>query len=213
MKLYSYCSDDFVDVAKNVLMPSAARAGFDCTVYGIGELKTSCDDKNGEWLRLNRTKVEIVLTAIDAEDKPFVFADADVRFYGDASRDMLRCLGAADIAFQCDWWGRAVPCLGLFICRPNERTRKLFKDILERLTEDNSDQEVTHEILKGPYDLNWMLLPSRYWTHGAHMGVRWDGETVLNPPQDIMAHHANWVVGKEMKMRLLDHVNGRVLDL
>jgi len=51
--------------------------------------------------------------------------------------------------------------------------------------------------------------PEQYWTHGYATQEVWDGKDVgeiPRPPEDLILHHANWTIGAENKLALLNHV-------
>ena len=210
MWLYSQVSSEF-RVLSDLTVAAAKAAGFTTSVGQMGRLvEADCDAKGSGWHELIRQKVDRVLDILGHETHPFVWADADVDWFRPAVDDVLKCLGDHDIVFQCDWWGDRVPCQGLFVARPNERVVRFFEDIRDGLTARNDDQQLTRELLSGPYPLKWDLLPTRYWTRGAHTGSRWKPGLEVNPPTDIVAHHANWVVGSDNKLSLLRAVREKV---
>jgi hypothetical protein len=54
--------------------------------------------------------------------------------------------------------------------------------------------------------LDWTMLSPRFFTVGMVTGgKRWEGEDVAIP-RDILVHHANWTVGIDNKIRLLELV-------
>jgi len=107
-----------------------------------------------------------------------VFCDVDVCFYGDVKEDLLECLGGNDIAFMkdhnSDEFGR---CGGFFILKSNDKTRKLFRQVLFNLSSFNkseattfqtSEQQTINSVLNSMPDLKWTYLPLRYYTHGLY---------------------------------------------
>ena len=148
----------------------------------------------------------VLLDLLTAEHEPFLVSDADVRFYGPVADDLLDCLGDRDIAFQDDGPGGAA-CKGFYVVRPTEVVRRFFADVLERMrTTMENDEESTNELLKEwGARLSWGLLPRRYWTHGQD-GKIWEPGDPLDPPADLLVHHANWTHGISHKLALLEAV-------
>jgi hypothetical protein len=66
------------------------------------------------------------------------------------------------------------------------------------------DQIGMHHVLRAR-GLTAGLLPDRYWTVG-QTGRHWNPCDPVRPPSDLLMHHANWTVGVENKMALLELV-------
>ena len=166
-----------------------------------------------------------------------VFCDVDIAFYENVTEDLLKCLNNHDIAFMkdhndCDDFGR---CGGFFIVRPNEKTRKLFSEVLRALKSfkegkvdfATSEQRTINAILKSMPEIKWKYLPERYYTHGLYKeglknftqtdqsGLWWEHKSEeekknIYIPSDIKIHHANWSKGVDNKIELLDFVYKKV---
>lgn len=153
-------------------------------------------------------KVNFILDAIHAETEPFLFSDVDVRFYGPVVEDMKRLLGDADMAFQ--WDGEiGRECTGFMVIRPCKLVRVFWEGVLSFLASTSdpkvTDQDAAHAMLGATPGLTTTILPERYWTVGRNDRI-WNPGDQVNPPADLLAHHANWTVGVENKLKLLDAV-------
>jgi hypothetical protein len=165
-----------------------------------------------------------------------VFSDVDISFYGDVKEDLIESLGDNDIAFMkdhnSDEFGR---CGGFFILKSNDKTRRLFSQVLSSLlslstlestTFRTSEQQTINSVLNSMPDVKWTYLPPRYYTHGLYTeglknfseenqaGLWWenkDEEEKQNVfiPDDMKVHHANWASGVECKMKLLEFVHNK----
>ena len=166
-------------------------------VYGTSEFNLCMQWGVQKLIKLCRT-----------ERRPFLLSDVDVRFYGEVADDLLKCLDKYDLAFQNDGTGGA--CKGFFMCRPTRArwAALFFQRVLSAMKlSGKNDQEETNACLKTRGTiLSWRLLPKRYWTHGCDTGKKWNPGDPLDPPADMLMHHANWTHGVGNKLKLLDAV-------
>jgi hypothetical protein len=158
-------------------------------------------------------KVDFILEALKTETEPFIFSDVDVRFYGTVVADLLKCLGDADMAFQ--WDGpRGRECSGFMALRPSPKLLRFWQGARDLMRERGyMDQDALHhrlavDTVKRESDggnITWVVLPERYWTFGRD-DKHWTPGMQVNPPADLLMHHANWTTGVENKLRLLEEV-------
>jgi hypothetical protein len=82
----------------------------------------------------------------------------------------------------------------------------LFERALAYMREKNNpgvdDQAALRVVTADERQARLGLLPPRYWTYGCE---GWTPGQVLDPPGDIVMHHANWVVG-DLKLAKLREV-------
>jgi hypothetical protein len=157
-------------------------------------------------------KLEFCLKLAGGKDI-FVHSDCDVQFFKPIRKDVEKALEKADIAFQHD--GMNYLCAGLFCAKPSENLQVLFHSAIEMVKNGvvNNDQTALNMILKSEdCPLIFDFMPDTWWTHGAESFSLYDG-SVLNPPPDIVAHHANWVEGVMPKTILLEKVKRKVYGI
>jgi hypothetical protein len=157
-------------------------------------------------------KVGYILEVLAANlgGEPFIFSDVDVRFYGDPTADLMTLLGDKDMLFQDDGPGGA--CTGFMIMRPTPRVIEFWRMVAKWMREGNQlDQDAANRVLETKLAPSFALLPERYWTVGRN-GKVWEPGQPVNPPHDLMVHHANWTVGVENKLALLDAVSVAMAD-
>ena len=166
-----------------------------------------------------------------------VFSDVDIMFYGPIKQDLEDLLGDYDILFQKDHHnnpnGR---CAGFFVAKSNEKVKKLFSNVLERIRESSkerkdkradfihSEQNAVNREVEALEGLNWDFLPERYYTHGLYeqgindpenaSGFWWQNKTPeeiqnVYVPIELKMHHANWCIGIERKLHLLNFVKSK----
>jgi hypothetical protein len=97
-------------------------------------------------------------------------------------------------------------CSGFFGCRANDATQELWERVLCHMHEtEHSDQGALNYVLGHSSDLNvtWCLLPETYFGAGLFTGKHWKPNTLLQIPEGIKIHHANWTIGVENKIKQL----------
>jgi hypothetical protein len=165
-------------------------------------------------------KVEFILESLAKETEPFIFSDVDVRFYGPVGDDLARLLGDADMAFQ--WDGpRGLECSGFMVLRPSAKLLKFWQGVRDLMVEcvildqDSLHRRLVVDTIKREQDggdITWDILPERYWTFGSN-DKHWTPGQPVNPPADLLMHHANWTVGVENKIALLEAVKAERGDV
>ena len=157
------------------------------------------------WLESMDIKLDVILTALN-ETKEFIFADCDIQFFKPFINQVLESLNDYDIACQED---RGSLCAGFFGCKSNDRTKKLFTTIKNRFREMVNDQVALNN-LKSIVS-STLLNKEQFYTIGNYFQNKngtfvWDNETNIIPPSNILLHHANYVVGVENKLKLLQMI-------
>jgi hypothetical protein len=154
-------------------------------------------------------KMRYLLNILEVETEPFVFSDVDVRFYGRVVEDLMELAGDSDDEkapnplFQSDGPGGA--CTGFMLWSPCPWAVSLVEDVIQTMGEKHIEDQIgMHHVLRA-LGLTPALLPSRYWTVG-QTGRHWNPGQPVRPPHDLLMHHANWTVGVENKMDLLQLV-------
>ena len=145
-------------------------------------------------------------------NEAFIHSDCDIQFFKPIKDDVENTLKECDIAFQHDGEGHL--CAGLFCANPSPKIAELFQLAIDMVKSKSvqHDQHALNLILRsGKSGIKYGYMPKTWWTHGSESFDIWRGEE-LNPPRDIVAHHANWVEGVENKIKLLDHVMEKVYN-
>jgi hypothetical protein len=214
MRLYACYTPTHLPLVSNVFLPSLpatwSRNGvalFDSEVvlkqlpqrtvtgsYGTDGFNATCMDK-----------VDLILGAIEREREPFLYSDVDVRFYGPVVDDLMACLGDNDMA--CQWDGQGGMCAGFMVIRPSDRAYSLWRRVRDEMKKGPSlhDQDMLNLGIKDLLAVACVPLPTRYWTVGL-AGSVWRPGRPVNPPADMLVHHANWTIGVANKLALLEAV-------
>jgi len=153
------------------------------------------------WMKTMTRKVQYILTSFNElkNGDIFIHSDADIVFLKPYKDNILQELGDKDIIFQSDV---GTACMGFFVCRVNEKTKKLFTTLLQILPEHKHDQHAVNFLLKNNNELKASLLSRRFFNYGFN-GRHYTGEDTIILPSDIILLHANFTVGIENKTKLL----------
>jgi hypothetical protein len=151
-------------------------------------------------------KVLFIRELVGWAPEPFLFSDVDVRFYGPIVDDLSKLLDDADMAFQ--WDGpRGRECSGFMVLRPSPGVEQFWREVYTYMKATGAmDQDALHAMLKlRGSGFKTVILPERYWTYG-RLDKIWNPGDPVDPPADLLMHHANWTVGTGNKMALLQTV-------
>ncbi len=202
------------------------------------------------WVKTTTKKLESILDSLEQcrADDLFVYADADVGFYGGIKSDLEKLINGYDILFQKDHnvsdennFNVAAYCTGFFVAKPNDKIKRLFSESVQRIKRNNiegaakfmdSDQSTVNSVIKleSMSSIRRGFLPERYYTHGLYTkglndfseenqtGLWWQNKTdeekqEVYIPYNLKIHHANWCVGVENKLELLNFVRKRATFL
>jgi hypothetical protein len=159
------------------------------------------------WLDAMDIKLDVILGAIeDNKDSIFIFADCDIQFFKPFKHLIVKELENNDIVCQED---RGSMCAGFFGCRSNYKTKKLFEDIKANFRNMVNDQVALNHYKEC---VKYKLLDrDLFYTIGNHFSnpngtYIWDNKTNIIPPSNIVLHHANYVVGVDNKLKLMEMI-------
>lgn len=145
----------------------------------------------------------------------FIFSDVDIQWFRPVSGvldSIVSSRGDIDIFFQEDAFGEF--CSGFFVCMANERTDIFWKEVLRYMRANRvGDQKAVKTLLGGDFKhLRVDLLPRRFWGpgHDQKNFDLWVPGKHLNPPADIVFHHANWTSGISNKLDQLKYIHSKV---
>lgn len=153
------------------------------------------------WMKTMTRKVEYILTSFNElkDGDIFIHSDCDIVFFKSYKETILQELGDSDIIFQSDV---GTACMGFFACQVNDKTRKLFSTLLDILPEHKHDQHAVNFLLKNDNELKVSLLSSNFFNYGFN-GKHYSGEDIVQIPSNIILLHANFTVGVQNKIKLI----------
>ena len=209
MIIYTHYSDSHKEMYENFFKPSLRKiySKEDVLIKAVYHKQTTSSGSfmsNG-WHESMDIKLDVILTALNETEK-FIFADCDIQFFKPFVSQVLESLEDYDIACQED---RGSLCAGFFGCRSNDKTKELFTTIKNKFREMVNDQVALNN-LKNIVS-STLLNKEQFYTIGNFFENKngtfvWDNETNITPPSNILLHHANYVVGVENKLKLLNMI-------
>jgi len=142
----------------------------------------------------------------------FVFSDIDVQFFGKIKDVLLQELDDYDIACQSD---NHEYCAGFFICKCNEKTLHLFESMSKDLQSNLSNLNMDCQFMLNKYipilEIKAKKLSHKFITIGNLQSGVWDeNKSVAQFPKDILMHHANFTIGVQNKIKLLQIVKDQI---
>lgn len=159
------------------------------------------------WLKTMLHKVDLILRGIEENwNGTFIHADVDIQFFGTCVPQAEQALAQYDIVYQRNC-PKGYPCAGFFACRGNEQTRNLWQTVKAICSAEHiNDQRALHRLIRSKYPIRWGLLPDTFFGGGMFTGKLWNVKADLFVPDDILMHHANWVIGVDEKIAQLQKV-------
>lgn len=201
MKLYTCYSPSHKVLYENFFLKTVPKEEFDIISYEIPQECPSASFYQCGWEQTCFQKVKIFLKICKENiGNTFVFSDVDVQFFGNIKDVLLDELGEFDIACQNDTGNTY--CSGFFICRANQNTLKMFESMVEKYdTEDQKTLNQNIHLVKSKF------LSNKFFTIGNLIHNSWK-PSLFFPliPTSILMHHANFTIGIENKIKLLNAV-------
>lgn len=213
MKLVTFYTQSHIEIYTKYFLPSFNEFLINDFELIECNYEQVCTDGSYGSKGFNQTmigKIEGIVKNIDLSDeRPMVFADCDIQFFKNIKSDVIEEVENYDIKLQDDI---VCMCAGFFVCKQNEKILHFFNDVLENLknlvNQGYDDQQIINNFLKSnKHPISYGLLPKeKYFTVASSNGAKqWNGET-FSIPKGIIVHHANWTVGIENKIKLLNYV-------
>ena len=213
MKLLTFYSDSHKQMYERYFLKSFNKhlGHYELHPKRIGQISHTGEYESQGFDLTMLQKIEMIITSIDINEQPFIYADCDVQFFGDVAHD----LGDYDILFQQDYFPDNY-CAGFFIAKQSEKVLQFFLDVrsafVEQMNGTIHDQTIINQMIRSGYPIKAGMLPvDKYWTAAfATGGSIWSGQKI-SVPKGIVMHHANFTVGVDNKVALLEQVKSKLL--
>lgn len=163
--------------------------------------------ESGWNLTMNK-KMDQIINSIDTGEI-FIHSDADVYFFKPVKDKLLEELGDFDIAFQDDSFSGL--CCGFFIARPSHNLKNLWTDVKYNIDRYGNDQNALNMVIKN-HPIKYKMLSRTFFTYG-HVGRGiWNNDHFEVDP-NIHVAHANWTVGVQNKINLINFMREKIENL
>ena len=202
MKLYTIYTESHKNMYENYFLKTLPNE------FEVISAEIPQDCPTGEfykegWDKTCYKKTELYLRACEENmGETFAFSDVDIQFFGNIKETLLEELGDFDIACQNDT--SHYYCSGFFVCRGNERTLNMFREMVKNY--DREDQTTLNNHI---HLVKSKFLSNKFFTIGHLLNTAWTGQE-FDIKHDILMHHSNWVIGIDNKIKLLDLVRKKV---
>ena len=147
----------------------------------------------------------IIDTIRENPGEVLVYADVDLIFLGPALKTLLHAVQDCDIACQMDDPDGNF-CSGFFVVRAGPRTLALWERVRRGIQSEGRDQLTFNRLARNMDGLTVRHLPVSFFGAGTFTGREATAETTLYIPPAPVMFHANFVVGVENKIALLNQV-------
>lgn len=159
-----------------------------------------------EMMQIKMLRLRSYCLKVPWPEEVALYCDADVRFYEINSINPDELLGDNDVLFAND--GNNTYGCGVILFRPRESVRLMFQDIADETIKDGvrDDQEALNRLMAdGKIKAKYGYLPNSFYTTGLD-GGRWPEYKPEIVQCGMVLHHANFTVGIQNKLDLLNHV-------
>jgi len=212
MKLLTFVTPSHSELYEDWFLASLDSIGFNRSdlVTCFGEQNGSGTFKQPGFCETVTRKAWAIHTQLGkmVDGDILVFSDCDVQFFGPFMAEIEENLESVDVTGQADKRGHQV-CAGFVAMSVNESTTALWELAAldtHKYPDKEQDQTALNSHLK---NMSHNVLSDRYWTVGKIKLAYWDGYD-FDIPDDIIMHHANFAVGMDRKLELMDKVYQKV---
>ena len=212
IKLYALYTPSH-EILKNEFFLPSLQDDFEVIFEFCEQTCASTHFMDKGWTQTTMRKVDLIIRAIEENwGDIFIFSDVDIQFFAPIKNLILSLMKDNDIIMQRNN-PAGVLCTGFFVCRANEKTLTLWKDVKKRMQQKKlqSDQISFNQCIKSkrsknPYGIKWDYLPDIFFGGGTLTGRLWFPGQTLRIPKGIVLHHANWTRGIKNKIAQLEYV-------
>lgn len=157
-------------------------------------------------------RIKFVFDTIDIEDNNILFiSDVDVQFFKNIDLDFIKEKDI-DIWFQREHLSNYA-CAGMYMIKQNINTKRFFETVCETIDQsDGKDDQHAINSLKDSGIIKYDFLNrDLYWNVSVDTRCDvWIEGKYIKPPKDMVAHHANWTIGVNNKIALMNLVKNIV---
>jgi hypothetical protein len=215
MILLTYAATGYNPMVEKYLLPSALA-------FEVVRIKHQYPVSNWDTESFNvmcRHKITAIVEMINKLDdgEVFVYCDGDIELFGLTPEIILSDLGAYNICAHLDDSLKTIFCAGFLIFKCNSTTRKFCSDWLQLAIEHHADDQSWFNFLISNNPIVYSLPVEKYWNIG-QVGLWYGGDSCCLEnikrlvPKTIQMFHANFTVGIDRKLELLETVRNARRD-
>lgn len=215
MNFYTFYTPSHKGLYRDFFLPYFPLKDFD-----LHALEFPQEERSGVYgtKGFNRTVVKKIELLVDAcgnnMGKTIVYGDCDIQFFENShllKENVIKEISSLDMIFQQD--GRPSSthnlCSGFFAFRCNDLVLNFLNHVLARVPKYKEDQFVINSQIK-KFPIKHGFFSDKFYTHARdNQWENWDGIRPLNIKtnlKDILVHHANWTLGVDNKIKLLNFI-------
>lgn len=202
MKLFTYYTDSHAYLYENFLKKTVNKFN----EYELISEKGNqyCEDGSFNSKNFGKTtfeKIKFVLDSNEWESNDItIFTDADVVFLKNTKEFFQNEIENLDMVFQNDNW----TCnTGVYIFKRNNNVKQLLENILSIQNVGFHNEQVALNSIIRDHNIKYKLFDERIWNVNFQGLCPWDGNELINFPDNILMFHANYMVGVKNKINAL----------
>lgn len=217
MKIYTTFTESHKPFFDNYFLPTYKEQNknkdFSLYVSEMNQISQNGSYNTYGFRQSTSDKLKVIIQSIDDnKGERIIYSDPDVQFFDGFRDDILKYKEIepdVDVFCQCDTPKcpeNVILCTGFMVIKCNDITKKAFSDALEHIDKFEHDQYAFNYFARKT--LNWRTFPEdKYYTIAYNTGnAVWNGEEYTGIPKNILMHHANWTVGVQNKIKLLEYI-------
>jgi len=209
IKLYAISSESHEELKNKYFLPSI-KDDYKIILVSDKQICRTAKYREPGWNEFMIKKVDLILRAIKENwNKIFIYSDVDIQFFKTFKELIPKLMENKDINIQKNTLYGDL-CAGFFICRANERTLKLWKEIKNLMHKNNKldDQVPLNNLLvkSNPFNVKYSSLPNEFFQPGLYKKQLWNPGNNLEIPKNIILHHACYTIGIQNKIAQLEYV-------
>jgi hypothetical protein len=197
-ELWENFSESVIKKTSFEFCPAEIPSQFDGVVYG-----------QPIYYELLKWLIQWRIDLVNKEKEVFVTSGADTEFYGDPVANMTQLIEGKDLLAAnddptgtLDRYGPAKLCSCLYVIRPGPNVTAFFQKICDDPRAGRSaDDPIANEIRDM---VRWGALPHNLYWNTLKMFNK--GGIIPQPPKEMLWFHANYTIGYENKLEMMQKV-------
>jgi len=209
MKIYTLFSPSHKQIFDEWFLPSLTKTNSNVDIRHrvCQQVCPSANYLQPGWKETMIQKNEFILDSLNEcnDNEILMHTDVDVQFFKDIQKHIDLNLNDYDVLCQQD--GPSVTCYGVMIIKNSDKIKNFFKFILNSVKGSRETDQALYNRFHKDYNINTKFQDEKFFSIWMRNGAAvWNGENIENIPNDLVLHHANYTIGVNNKIKLLDMV-------